>query len=114
MRRKKHTPRKRPLQYRPPPYGYQYIDGEYIPDEPACHLVVDIFNMFNDRRTLTDIKWDMENGEWPTVRGGQWTAWTIRKILSNRFYVEADNPIVTEEMFDKAAVKLGKIKPGPQ
>lgn len=112
MRRKK--PRPRPKQYRPPPYGYVYQDGEYIPCEPACLVVQDVFTMFNNKETLTGIMWDLDNNEWPTAKGGKWTAQTIKGILSNRFYVDSDNPIVTDEVFNKAAGRLGKIKPGPQ
>lgn len=98
------------------PIGYEYTNGELIPDEYEKMLVNEAFNMFIVGTPIKTIC-DTLNARGYTHRHGEWITYTLRRVLKNRHYIGevryADNwypgrqePIVDIDVFEKAQVLL--------
>ena len=107
------------------PHGYSFVDGQYIIDESISGLIVDIFNMFIDRDSLSMIASRLNDEGHRTARGGKWYPATIKYILNNGFYAGliqyedsevtgSHKAIISVEMYNKATARLAGLKPGPQ
>jgi len=100
------------------PHGYKFVDGQ-------CGLIVDIFNMFIDRDSLSMIASRLNDEGHRTARGGKWYPATIKYILNNGFYagliqyedsevIGSHEAIISVDMYNKANARLAGLKPGPQ
>jgi hypothetical protein len=88
------------------PYG---LDG----DPDAVATVRRIFAEFIHpyrHATLSEIAADLNTDAVPTARGGRWFASGIRYILSNPVY---SGTVVDAELFEAAAARLARLRPGP-
>ena len=102
------------------PIGYDYTDGDLIPNDYEAMQINEIADMFLERtpvRTIADIV---------TKKGykhkyGEWDAKTVRRVLSNpvnigkikhrdKYYDGAHQPIMTQEKFDAIQVIMNERK----
>ena len=70
----------------PPPYGYEYRDGNLIMIEKEAEIVKKMYEMYGNGASLKEIvEWLNDNGI-KTKKGGRWTKKTVARILSNPVY----------------------------
>jgi DNA invertase Pin-like site-specific DNA recombinase len=68
------------------PYGYDYVDGGLKVDEKEAEAVKLMFSLYQDGKSTTYIAVELDKKEYPTKRGGCWSARTVGKILKNPVY----------------------------
>ena len=67
------------------PYGYIRLGGEINPNPNILHVILFIFEQFDDGTSMNRIATVLNNNNVPTQRGGKkWYGSTIKSILSNR------------------------------
>jgi site-specific DNA recombinase len=101
------------------PTGYDYVDGQLIPNEYEALQVRRVFDRVQALDPLSRIASDMNNaGMRP--RTGKWTPQLIRRMVTSRTYVGditfdgqwfagRHEPIITREQFD-AVQKIMKLR----
>ena len=68
-----------------PPYGYDLINSELIPNEQEAPIVQQIFEMAKTE-SLTKITQHLNMSQIPTKNRGRWTQTTIKYLLQNPIY----------------------------
>lgn len=68
------------------PIGYKVKDKDLLIDEPSADTVKAIFQMQGDGKGLRAIARELNQGDYPTSRGGKWYAGTVKYILENGIY----------------------------
>jgi len=68
------------------PTGYRVENKDLLIDLPQAETVKAIFRMKRERKGLRAIARELNEGGYPTSRGGAWYAGTVRYILNNCIY----------------------------
>lgn len=70
-----------------PPMGYQKEeDNTLTPDERESKTVRQIFNLYLDERSMPQVAYVLNEQGIPTKQNGEWSRWSVKKILSNELY----------------------------
>ncbi len=99
------------------PFGYNLVLGKYEIQPEEARIVEQIFDDYQNDKSLAQIAEKLNLHELTTRTGKPWTVWNVRYILHNPLYAgylrwdgmekKWDNePIVSEEVFQKVKVKL--------
>jgi len=106
-----------------PPIGYDYIDGQLMPNEYEAGQIRLIFQMVNEGKSNEDILSALDNAGYTTKYGNWNTSSRMSLTIRNNVYVgvlkfkdvvieNAHEPLISREVFEKANairdVKLDK------
>lgn len=102
------------------PIGYDYKDGQLVPNEYEAMQVNEIADMFIQNTPVKTIATIVTNKGYKT-KYGEWDAKTIRRVLSNptnigmikhrdKYYKGVHKPIMSEEKFEEVKVLMDKRK----
>ncbi|MBS7646710.1 MAG: recombinase family protein [Candidatus Bathyarchaeia archaeon] len=97
-----------------PPLGYDKAeDGRLVVNAEEAELVRRIFKMYLEEESMAQVAYRLNAEGVKTKRGGEWTARTVRDILTNGLYVGnyrvaginqhvAEYAIIDKDLFDRA------------
>ena len=115
-----------------PSFGYDIVEGKYVPDPETAPVVKNIFADFLDGKGLVTIARELNENGYRTRRGNKFENRTVRYILKNPVYIgkirwtptgkanhRKDNkdtliidgthePIISQEIFDEVQKRLSK------
>ena len=102
------------------PIGYDYTDGQLIPNEYEAMQVNEIADMFLDNTPVRTIA-NIVTAKGYKTKYGEWDAKTIRRVIVNpvnigmikhrdKFYQGAHDPIMSKEKFEKVNALMEKRK----
>ena len=74
-----------PLGFRVP-FGYRLQDGKLLQEESEAATVRFIYDRYLSGRSMGMIAWELNGMDVTTGTGGQWTVWSISRILHNPVY----------------------------
>ncbi len=70
-----------------PPYGYDLVDGDLVPNKEQVKVVKKMYEMYNQMKSPDKIrKWLLENGILSPRGNVMWSEPSVRKILQNTHY----------------------------
>ncbi len=70
-----------------PPLGYTLADDQTLDiDESEAELVRRIFRMYLEHRSMPKVGHELNKQGETTKKGGKWSRWSVRKVLSNELY----------------------------
>lgn len=104
------------------PYGYRLREGMLHVDDTEAEVVRSIYNRYLSGQTMEMIAWGLNRDGTTTRTEGDWTVWSISRILHNPVYAgylrweDLVNPaehasIIDVATFNKVQVMIaGKIK----
>ncbi|KXB07130.1 resolvase, partial [candidate division MSBL1 archaeon SCGC-AAA382C18] len=97
-----------------PPMGYDKDeDGKLVVNEEEADLVRRIFVMYIDRHSMPEVAFELNEEGIRTKRDKEWSAWSVKKVLSNEIYIGeyevagvedyvGDYRIIEDSLFEKA------------
>lgn len=102
------------------PLGYDYIDGELVPNDFEKIQIQKIFSDYASGKAPVTIAKEL-NSKGLTHRYGKWQTEVIRSILRKKTYLGyvafngewyqgTHEPIVSEEVFEKVQIRLKKVR----
>jgi len=104
------------------PYGYRLREGMLHVDETEAQVVRSIYDRYLADQTMEMIAWGLNRDGVTTRTEGEWTVWSISRILHNPVYagflrwedlvISSDHvPIVCPDMFNRVQVQAAsKVK----
>lgn len=101
------------------PLGYDYIDGELVPNDFEKVMIQKIFSDYASGKAPVTIAREL-NSKGMTHKYGRWQTEVIRSILRRKTYIGyvhfngewyqgTHKPIVSEELFEKVQKRLDKV-----
>ena len=99
------------------PYGYHFEKGRLVQSPEEAGIVRAAFDSYLQGRTMEWIAWDLNRSEVRTKMGGQWSKWSIGRMLHNPLYAGAvrwdgllrpsdHEPVVSVEAFNLVQTKI--------
>jgi hypothetical protein len=104
------------------PYGYRLREGMLHVDETEARVVRSIYDGYLAGQTMEMIAWGLNRDGETTRTGGEWTVWSIGRILHNPVYAgylrwedlvnpSEHLPIIDVATFNKVQIEIsGKVK----
>ncbi|MGD1060051.1 MAG: recombinase family protein [Methanomassiliicoccales archaeon] len=110
------------------PYGYHFEKGKLVQSPEEAIVVRIVFDSYLQGKTMEWIAWDLNRSDVRTKMCGQWSKWSVSRMLHNPLYAGAvrwdgllrpsgHEPVVTVETFNlvqariSARTKDPKVKP---
>lgn len=101
-----------------PPFGYDYVDGQYVINDFEAQLVKEMFDFYIEKSSVTALVMKL-NSEGHIGKSGVWSYRTVKVILTNPVYVGKNQfkdevyegehePILSEETFNLAQIMMDK------
>lgn len=95
-----------------PPLGYDLVEDQTLEiNEEEAQLVRQIFRMYLEYRSMPKIAHELNERGITTKQGGEWSRWSVKKLLANELYrgqyqlgeyeeFVADYRIVSDELYE--------------
>jgi site-specific DNA recombinase len=71
------------------PYGYHFVNGKLVQSPEEAAIVRGVFDSYLAGETMSWIAWDLNRAEVRTKMNGQWSKWSISRMLHNPLYAGA-------------------------
>ncbi|MDD1770280.1 MAG: recombinase family protein [Methanomassiliicoccales archaeon] len=104
------------------PYGYHFEKGKLVQSPEESCIVSTVFQSYLEGKTMDWIAWDLNRSEVRTKMGGQWSVWSISRMLHNPLYAGAvrwdgllrpsdHEPVISVDTFNRVQVRISsKVK----
>ncbi len=107
------------------PFGYHFEKGRLVQSSEEAAIVRVVFDAYLQGRTMDWIAWDLNRSEVRTKMGGQWSKWSISRMLHNPLYAGSvrwdgllrpsdHEPVVSVDTFNLAQMKISSRVKDPK